>query len=95
MKNTALVALIASFLNRCPIVSVVELGDSHTEAPARHLARWTTLLGKLRLCGASLHAVKIKVSSFVRAVMSITHHKTFCFNSIFLSRSDRDRLKTS
>ena len=84
MKNTALCALIASLLNRCSIVSVVELGDSLRETPCTHQIRRTSFSRKLRLCGASLHAVKITVLSDVRAVMSITHHKIFRFNSDLL-----------
>jgi hypothetical protein len=75
MKNTALGALIASSVKSCSSVAVVELGDSLSVPPARHQIRRTTLLRKLRLCGASLHAVKITFPSYVRAVMSITHDK--------------------
>src|ERR1017187_8713366 len=56
--------------------------------PVRHLARWTTFLRKLRLCGASLHGVKITFSSSKLAVTVITHRKLSSLIQYFLSLSD-------
>lgn len=57
-------------------------------APVWHPIRRITVLQKLLVCGASLHAVKITFLSHYLAVMSITHFKLNSFILNFLLESD-------